>query len=163
MENAVLTIGGLLKSFNWSDAILLLIGLAIVLLIVYTVYILGTKEKTLPKPIEGKKESSDIQNIIENLEANYEVRPIDLSEYEQELEDTAIISYEELLEKTKTNISYDDISKLEYGDIAVKKINPTDMSSTKESANIPKKVNNDYEREEAFLATLKKIQKNLVR
>ena len=163
MENAVLTIGGLIKSFDWSDALLLLIGLAIVLMLIYIVYLIGKTDEAIDEKIERKDETKNIEDIINELETNYEAKPIDLSEYEQEMEDTAIISYEELLEKTSTNITYDDNYNSGIKDIVVKKVDPTNTSSTKELVDLPKAVMMSYEHEEAFLKALKKLQNNLVR
>ncbi len=167
MEEIVLTIGGLIKSFDWSDFLLLLIGLILVILLIYIIYLIGREDEVNNKQTDYKlqNDKNDIKSIIENLEANYEAKPIDLSEYEQEMENTAIISYDELLEKTSTNITYDDeyVSNIKDKDIVVKKVDPTNTSLTKEMVDLPKAIMMNYESEEAFLKALKKLQKNLVR
>lgn len=167
MEEIVLTIGGLIKSFDWSDFLLLLIGLILVILLIYIIYLIGREDEVNNKQTDYKlqNDKNDIKSIIENLEANYEAKPIDLSEYEQEMENTAIISYDELLEKTSTNITYDDeyVSNIKDNDIVVKKVDPTNTSLTKEMVDLPKAIMMNYESEEAFLKALKKLQKNLVR
>lgn len=167
MEEIVLTIGGLIKSFDWSDFLLLLIGLILVILLIYITYLIGREDEVNNRQTDYKlqNDKNDIKSIIENLEANYEAKPIDLSEYEQEMENTAIISYDELLEKTSTNITYDDeyVSNIKDKDIVVKKVDPTNTSLTKEMVDLPKAIMMNYESEEAFLKALKKLQKNLVR
>lgn len=165
MEEIVLTIGGLIKSFDWSDLILLLIGLILVILLIYIVYLIGKSDEVYENKSLNKQQNdtNDIKSIIENLEANYETKPIDLSEYEQEMENTAIISYDELLEKTSTHITYDDEYDSGTSEVIVKKVDPTNTSVTKEKVDLPKVVMMDYESEEAFLKALKKLQKNLVR
>ncbi len=163
MENIVLNLGGLIKNFNWSDALFLLIGVSIVVLLVCIVYLLlKTDEEVNEKPIV-KSDSRDLASIIDNLETNYEPKPVDLSEYEREMEDTAIISYEELLERTSTNISYDDTYESNSKDVVVKKIDPTNTSTTKELVDLPHVIMMNYDSEEAFLKALKKLQENLIR
>lgn len=165
MENVVLTIGGLIKTFDWSDILLFLVGIAIILLLIFVVYLIGKQEEPSKMDTEKNENSNvqDIKNIINNLETNYEAKPIDLSEYEQEMENTAIISYEELLERTNTNITYDDSFDIGTKDIVVKKVDPTNTSLTKEVVELPKVTLMNYESEEAFLKALKKLQSNLVR
>ena len=103
MENFVLTIGGLIKNLNWSDLFFFASGVVLMLLLVYILYLIRADDEDVLLSIlpERKKDAVEknedinktIEEIVNNLQTNYEPKPIDLSKYEQEMEDTAIISY----------------------------------------------------------------------
>lgn len=159
MENIVLTVGGLIKSFDFSDAILFLVGLAVIILLIYVVYLVGKKDNTKNNIVVVKNDSDDIKEIIDTLKKNQKIMPVELSEYDQEMEKTAIISYDELLERTNTNIPYDQLLDSSNKDKIINKVDSTSISTPKEPS--PTQIN--YESEEAFLKDLKKLQNNLVR
>ena len=79
------------------------------------------------------------------------------------MEDTAIISYEELLKRSNSDIAYDENYKTKSDDLVVKKVDDSNMSNTREYVNLPNAVMMSYENEEAFLEALKTIHNNLVR
>lgn len=166
MENVVLTIGGLLKRISLSDLFFFGASLILILLLVYIVYLVKTEEDDI-KSSNGnelpKMQDNNIASIVTNIEENYEPKHVDLSKYEQEMEDTAIISYDELLKRASTDIPYDEDYKISSGDVIVKKVDDTNMSKTREYVDLPKAVMMNYENEEEFLNALKKIQNNLVR
>lgn len=169
MENIVLTIGGLFKSFEWSDLFFFLIALILILLLIYVIYLVKLDEEDLIKGdmkeesnIDKKPVEKPLSKIVDDLEMNYKPEPIDLSAYEKEQEDTAIISYEELVNRASNNIYYDDEYDSGFEDVLVQKIDNKE-SNTQELVDLPKAVMMSYESEEAFLAALKTLQKNLVR
>lgn len=168
MEKLVLTIGGLLKSFEWSDLFFFTVTLLLLLLLVYIVYLVRLDELDVKKVSNNKKdedipkEDKPLTAIVDDLELNYKPKPIDLSEYEQEMENTAIISYKELLERSSNNIYYDDNYESGCDDVLIQKIDNKE-SKTQELVDLPKAVMMSYESEEAFLSALKVLQKNLVR
>lgn len=174
MENIVLTVGGLIKTYTWSDLFFFASVLILILLLVYIVYLLRLDANDLKpnstvenfddyqkKNIENR--DFDLERIVDNLEANYDPKPIDLSKFEIEQENTAIISYDELLKRTRTEITYDDNYSSGFNDIVVNKIDDTNTSNTREYVDLPKAVMMKYDSEEAFLQALKKLQNNLVR
>lgn len=176
MENFVLTVGGLLKNLNWSDVFFFVTGLVLMLLLTYIIYLIREedednllnmlptrKEDEIPVKKDKEEFNKTLEEIVNNLESNYEPKPIDLSKYEQEMEDTAIISYDELKERSTNNIVYEDEYSSGYDDIVVKKVDSSNLSNTRELVPIPKAVMMDYDSEEEFLKALKKLQKNLVR
>ena len=174
MENIVLTIGGFIKSLNWNDLFFLVSGIILILLMTYIVYLIriddsekitsDIEEVIDTKEIKENKKKDTLIDIVNNLETNYEPQPIDLTKYEQEMENTAIISYEELLERTASNkIVYEDDYNSGTDEIVVKKVDPTNMSKTQELVDLPKAVMMDYGSEEAFLNALKVLDSNLVR
>lgn len=172
MENIVLTIGGLLKSFEWSDLFFFVITLILILLLVYIVYLVkideidvvvktsNSKEKSNVRPMNEEK---SLSAIVNELETSYSPEPIDLSAYEKEQENTAIISYQELLSRASNNIYYEDEYDSGFDDVLIQKIDNKETSNTQELVNLPKAIMMNYESEEAFLSALKVLQKNLVR
>jgi len=112
---------------------------------------------------KAKKDMIDLEAITKNIDENYKPINIKLTSYEQEQEDNAIISYEELLkQKTQTDISYDDSYIFDNEKIDIKKI---DLEKEVEISE-PKRLNislMNYEKEEEFLRTLRKLQENLAR
>jgi len=179
MENIVLTIGGLLKSFEISDLFFFTVTLILILLLIYIVYLVRLddenyeSQKKVPAPhlevnkptaAVQEKEDKPLKAIVDKIESDYKPRPIDLSEYEKEQENTAIISYQELLSRASAsnNIYYDDEYDSGFDDVLIQKVD-NKQSNTQELVNLPKAVMMSYESEEAFLHALKALQKNLVR
>lgn len=172
MENLVLTIGGLLKSFGWSDLFFFAVTIFLILLSVYIFYLLRTEENVkdnrkldLNSNFHSKntdEKPRSLSAIVDELETEYKPKPIDLSEYEKEQENTAIISYDELLSRATNNIYYDDEYDSGFDDVLIQKIDNKE-SKTQELVDLPKAIMMSYESEEAFLSALKSLQKNLVR
>lgn len=168
MENIVLVIGGLLKSFSWGDIFFFTVTLFLIVFLIYIYYLIKIEdieeEKKLKKTnrfIE-KEEEKPLSKIVDELETNYEPVPIDLSDYEKEQENTAIISYDELVNRANNNIYYEDDYESGFDDVLIKKVDNKE-SKTQELVDLPKAVMMSYESEEAFLSALKVLQKNLVR
>lgn len=177
MEKIVLLIGGYLKLITWVDVVTVLLLALLILLMVYIVYLIKIeedgvkvvreeKELSLTDEILNQKEkdlrpSDVLAQIVDDLNKNYKPEPIDLTKYEEEQENSAIISYDELLERTSTNINYDEDYTNEYDDLFIRKV--TEDSDTKEYVNLPEVIMMNYEDEEDFVKALKKLQKNLVR
>ncbi|HBA38157.1 MAG TPA: hypothetical protein DCY94_05500 [Firmicutes bacterium] len=174
MENIVLTIGGLLKSFGWSDLFFFSITLTMILLLIYILYLIRLDESKddienmllsnlEKKDLSNKKETGKpLSAIVDKLETEYKPKPIDLSDYEKEQENTAIISYDELVSRSSNNIYYDDEYDSGFDDVLIQKVDNKE-SKTQELVDLPRAVMMSYESEEAFLSALKSLQKNLVR
>ncbi len=169
MENFVLTIGGLFKSFGWSDLFFFTVTLLLIVILIYIIYMFkiddydeAPSKKSIVKPIKQKEPEKSLSKIVDELEMNYKPKPIDLSEYEKEQENTAIISYKELLERASNNIYYDDEYDSGFDDVLIQKVDNKE-SNTQELVDLPKAIMMSYEDEEEFYRTLKILQKNLVR
>ena len=101
-----------------------------------------------------------ISEALDNGEKN-----IELTKFEEEQEKDAIISYDELLRKTQSNeINYKN--EVMMDDLSVKEVDLENFikENTDEINNVP--VNNtvhviSYHQEEAFLESLKKLEKQL--
>ncbi len=180
MEKLVLLIGGVLKTITFSDIITVILSMLLILLVVYFIYLIRLEEKpkevkivkketTLEEDIldavkpKEEKTSDILAKIIDDLNANYKPQTINLTKYEEEQENTAIISYDELVKRanTSTSVSYDEEYENNFEDLIVKKV--TDESNTREYVNLPKAILMDYKSEEDFLKALRTLQENLVR
>lgn len=121
------------------------------------------KERSMSARLKSRKDMIDLEAITKNIETNYKPAIIELTSYEQEQENNAIISYDELLEaRNKDAVNYDS----EYqnsSDINIKKVNLSDklgdeMPQTKIEVTLM-----SYEKEEAFLKALRQLQNDLAR
>ena len=103
----------------------------------------------------------DLEKISKNIETEYKPTNIELTSYEKEQEDNAIISYDELIKNKDNGYSYDDSYKSE-SDINVKRIDLDKITNQIETPQEHIKVRlMSYEKEEAFLNALKQLQKEL--
>lgn len=171
MEKIVLAIGDFFRLITLNDIIFWSVLVLIILTLIYIFYLLKVESEVREvKEIKKEKKekeikhttSEDILRIVDKLQKEYKPEAIDLTSYEEEQENTAIISYDELLNKVNSNINYDDKYKNKYDDLDIKRV-VSNHSDANEYVSLPKAVMLRYESEEDFLKTLKKLQKNLVR
>lgn len=178
----------LLSGFGMVDYILYFSVLALIILVVSLIYVIKNenresdevemkREENLDMFVNSKNDSEDeeidLQEIMENI--NEKPEPlVDMTAYENEQEQKAIISYDELVNYNRNQINYDQ-EELVDDVIPVKRI----QSSTLE---LPKKLDEiqtfelperepklevdsksveeklfSYEKEEAFLKALKEL------
>ena len=149
---------------NYSD---ILVIISIILLIIFAIYLLNKvniKEKYMETVNRANKDMLDLEKITKNIESEYKPVTIELTSYEQEQEDNAIISYEELLNNKDNGYSYDEGYKSD-SDVSVKKLDFDKITSQVEQEDRkPEKIEvklMSYEKEEAFLDALKKLQREL--
>lgn len=143
------------------DILLMIATLSIVILLsIIVVMDKKYKESTMQQIKKAKKDMIDLETITRNLEDYHPVN-IELTSYEKEQENNAIISYDELVSSKDKAINYEE----EYGgdmDIQIKKV---DLKETTEMIDTPKtKIEvtlMSYEKEEAFLKALKQLQRDL--
>ena len=136
----------------------LLIGLFI-----YVLYLikLSDLEKEEEEKINKITDTFDIEAVTKAIEEDYKPESITLTTYEIEQEESAIISYEELVKnKDKVGIDYDDEYTCNIPELSVKKINLTTDVSKIEEPKLEVKLM-QYDKEEAFLKALKELQENL--
>ena len=160
MKDIIGNIFGFLYTLSMGDYIFLVGTFLLLLGFLYMIYLIKKDDKSNLSSFNN--EISTIESIKESIENDYKPGSIILTDYEKEQEENAIISYEELLKnKNKVNISYDD----EYqtsSEVIVKKINiNNDYEESEHISNLKVKLMS-YEKEEAFLETLKKLQQNLL-
>ena len=102
----------------------------------------------------------DLLSITQQIETEYKPRTIELTGYEEEQENSAIISYEELIKtKDKIGFKYDDEYSFEDPELSVKKIDLAGGIGEPDTKITVKLMS--YEKEEAFLEALKQLHKNL--
>lgn len=126
------------------------------------------KEKELPKLeelVQEKEEVFDLRNVTKELESLPKERTIQLTDYEREQEETAIISYDELVTQSIPRL---EISKalreeiLEEYDYEVKEDVIEEIKEEKvEEPEKLEKSSDNYDHEESFLDGLKDLKNSL--
>ena len=158
---------GFLYALSMGDYVFLIGTFLLIIALIYVVYIIKRDDIFMGEVIhngEVKNDSYDIMKICEAIESDYNPGNIELTPYEEEQENNAIISYDELI-KNKNNIiiNYDEDYKYDSDELSVKKINIGEykMSNEKEKEIELKVKLMHYDKEEAFLKALKQLQQNL--
>lgn len=106
---------------------------------------------------DEEEELIDLNTLTEKLKKE-ETERVDVTDYERDQEEKAIISYDELLKKHNNySINYEEEKVID--DVVVKKINLNDLINTNETDNtINERVRIvSYDKEEAFLNALKEL------
>lgn len=148
------------------DDILFIIICGILLFIFIKVAIklqkLEREENVMTK---ANRDRIDLEAITKNIETNYRPINIELTSYEKEQENNAIISYDELVKsRNSKSINYDD-SFVNSTNVNVKKVNlDFDKKIDNYEVEPPVEVSMmSYEKEEAFLKALRQLQRDLAR
>ncbi len=160
-----------LKTLSFVDVVFFFAVLALMLLIIVLIYFLREnqiEDNNIPKNKktidlnDSNKEITSLREITEALE-NAPTNTVNLNHYEEEQEEKAIISYDELLKrKNDFAINYSEEENLDE-DLTVKKVNLDNLVNSneeRESNNLKVSVIS-YEKEEAFLNALKQLQQKL--
>ena len=147
--------------FSIDDLIFIAILLWLLLISVLVLRTLKNKEDIMSSELKSKRDMIDLERITKNIEKDYKPTNINLTSYEQEQEDNAIISYQELLNsKDKNHVNYDNGFNNKT-DINVKKV---DLSNNSKNDFGQSRINvslMSYEKEEAFLKALKQLKIDL--
>ena len=160
MKDIIENIFGFLYTLSMGDYIFLIATFVIILAFVYVLYLIKRDEDM--GSLYSNDDISYLENVKEKLESEYKPNEIELTDYEKEQEESAIISYEELIKiKNKLNISYDENYKSDTEEINVKKIMLNDKGIKEEDTKTLDVKLMNYDKEEAFLVALKQLQKNL--
>ncbi len=145
---------------------LLFIAIVVWLLLISVIVLraLKNKEEIMSSEAKSRRDMIDLEKITKNIERDYKPANINLTSYEQEQEDNAIISYQELLNsKDKNHVNYDG-SFNNKTDIDIKKV---DLSNNEKNGYDEHNQINitlmSYEKEEAFLKALKQLKIDLAR
>ncbi len=174
----------IITSLNTVDYILYFGIILLICLVVSLIYVLkNEKEDATNEIVNTNNEEIDLKSIVNKIDEN-PTPVVDMTRYEEEQEQKAIISYDELVKSTQNTLSY---QKEEMVDdiIPVKQIQVTPMELPKikdgdnilDSLNITQKepkfeVDSNttdtrefklfsYEKEEAFLKALKELNELL--
>lgn len=155
MKQIASDIIGLVKSINPIDLLLYFAVLVLIVLIVSLIYIIKTGDEEEQQEVDCKESTEDLKSIVKTLE-NEKPTVLELTDYEAEQEEKAIISYDELVAKNKTGkISFSE-EKIKDDEITIKKINLDTLLENKNEEMKPTCFYN-YEREEEFLKKLKAL------
>ena len=148
-----------------KDILLFILVISLIFISMLMVYFVYSQNKQLTnelikkdKPIDEMAELKELSKTLENAPKRDK---INMTAYEAEQEEKAIISYDELL-KTQTNVSINYLDKKIEDNIEVKQID-LDNTGKIELNKIKKELNTKvtlvtYEHEEEFLNSLKKLQ-----
>ncbi len=144
--------------------ILYLLFCSLLIIILYLISIrLQRLEREAKIMTKAKRDRIDLEAITKNLENNYRPINIELTSYEKEQEDNAIISYDELVKsRNSQSINYDE-SYVNNTTVDVKKLDLENNTNNYESE--PRVIGCmiSYEKEEAFLKALRQLQRDLAR
>ena len=158
-------IGIFLKTLSFVDYIFFLAILVLMILIVTLIYFIRINEDVIDEDndLEETREMSIVKELKKSMAENDDVVRINLSHYEQDQEDKAIISYDELLNKSSNNYEFNYEKEDYYDDLSVKKFNLDNLINKNATNHSPKVEGRviSFAKEEAFLQALKQLQKEL--
>lgn len=155
---------GFIYSLSMGDYFFFIGTFLLIVLFVYILYLIKCSDgEEALNAVSDKKDDFDIEAVTRAIEKDYKPETIRLTSYEEEQENNAVISYEELLKnKDKISVSYDDEYEFEEPTLSVKKFDLTNTSETPVIDESKLKVQLiSYEKEEEFLKALKDLQSNL--
>lgn len=162
MKDMLKNVFGFMYTLSMGDYFFFIGTFLLIVLFIYIIYLLKTSNDDMPKL--KAKEEFDINKVTQNLENNYKPssKNIKLTSYEEEQENNAIISYDELVKTRELNVvTYDDNFSNTETDIDIKKFDLEGTGSLKiVDPKIEVKLIN-YEKEEEFLRVLKDLQSKL--
>ena len=148
----------LLKNITFIDYVFFFTIVFLIVLVVSLIYFIKINEEI----IEEEDKLNDPDNLRQIAGAiKKEAKPITFTSYEQEQEDKAIISYDELLSNTgEFQLNYS--SEEQKGDLSVKKIDLNNLINSTKTEQPKMEVHLiSLKREEEFLKALKELQKTL--
>ncbi len=162
-----------LKTLSFVDVVFFFAVLALMLLIIILIYFIRENRfednnitytfKDLDNK-NNKEDNSELINLKEITEAleNAEPSTINLNKYEEEQEEKAIISYDELLKKRNDfALNYSEEESYDEG-LTVKKVDLDNLVNKDIIVKPEIKVSIiSYDKEEAFLEALKQLQQKL--
>lgn len=160
MKEVLENLMGFIYSLSMGDYFFFIGTFLLIVLFIYILYLIKCSDVE-EKPA-SKSDSFDIEAACKAIEKDYKPETIKLTNYEEEQENNAIISYEELIKnKDKVSVNYDDEYKFDIPELSVKKIDLNAKGG--EKIEVPKMEVRlmSYEKEEDFLKALKELQKNL--
>ena len=150
-----------LKTLNFVDIVFFFAVLILMVLVVTLIYFIKiNNEEEQKEEHDATAEMKIVREIKENL--GKEEPKVNFTEYERDQEDKAIISYDELLNKSSNNYGLNYENEEVKDDLWVKKVNLDDLVKTRAEAAPRVDVRGiSFAKEEAFLQALKQLQKEL--
>ncbi len=178
MADFLKDIGNMIASFAFVDYVLYFAVIALIMLIVSLIYVMreekeekeikekeDKKESIMPIELPKKEEEIDLKSIVNTINENPSPL-VDMTAYEEEQEQKAIISYDELLKESRQNVINYEREEMVDDLIPVKKIsvNITDEIEKEPPENTYENkplILFSYEKEEAFLKALQQLNELL--
>ena len=151
-------IGSFFSSLTFIDIVFFFLVVILIVLVVTLIYFIRINQDN-----EVNNETAEmkiVKDIKDNMNREDNSVVINLSDYEKDQEDKAIISYDELLNKSnKYGINYENEEFRD--DVSIKKVDLENFSTSNvESIKSDIRVIS-FAKEEAFLEALKRLQKEL--
>ena len=142
------------------DIIFFFAVLILMILIVTLIYFIKINNETEEKDLEETQEmkiAKELRDSMKNSEPT-----IKFTDYEKDQEDKAIISYDELLNKETNNYELNYETEEMHDDLSVKKVDLDNLVNKNNNtvSNIEVRLIS-FQKEEAFLEALKRLQKEL--
>lgn len=149
-----------LKSITFIDYVFFFTVVFLIILVVSLIYFIKINEEVIASD-EKINDPDNLKAITSSLK-NEKPKPITFTSYEQEQEDRAIISYEELL-SNKGDYELNYVDEEQKGDLSVKKIDLNNLVNTQINTEPPKIEVHlmSLKKEEEFLQALKELQRSL--
>lgn len=164
---AISDIISFIKTLTFVDIVFFFAVLALMLLVITLIYFIKENSEEVditPLKKEDTKENNELDSLKAITEAleNAEPSAINLNNYEEEQEEKAIISYEELLKrKNDFALNYSEEESIDE-DLTIKKVDLDNLLNKEVIVKPELKVTViSYEKEEAFLEALKALQQKL--
>lgn len=158
-----------IETLSFVDVVFFFAVLALMLLVITLIYFIreNSDDKTeeqivAPELVENSNSTiTELKAITEALE-NAEPSAINLNNYEEEQEEKAIISYDELIKhKHDFALNYSEEENIDE-DLTIKKVDLDNLINKDVVVKPELKVTViSYEKEEAFLEALKNLQQKL--
>lgn len=133
-----------ISTLKLVDYIFFFAIITLFILILTLIYFIKINDQVFEQELEKKT----IKKITKTIEKETKPKSHILDEFEQEQENTAIISCEELLNSDNNNLELNVVEEKEIGDISIKKLDGENTFLPAGSS--------EYKKEELFLSTLKK-------
>lgn len=149
-----------IHTLSLVDIVLYFAVLTLIVLVISLIYIFKNNTEDIPVNKENTTDDLDLKSIVETIDENPK-QLVDMTKYEEEQEEKAIISYEELLKTSPIPIKYEEEQMVD-DEVQVKKVNLDSFlsnNSTKKEERTPniEMTKTHYEHEEEFLKTLKQL------
>lgn len=149
-----------LMALRLVDVVFFFAVLILMILVVMLIYFIKVNKDEDEKGLGETQEMKIAKELKKNMK-NKEEATINFTNYEQEQEDKAIISYDELLKKgSNYELNYE--TEEMQDDLSVKKVDLDNLIKEKSDAtpNLEVRVIS-FQKEEAFLEALKRLQQEL--
>ena len=155
MKNIFENMFGFLYTLSMGDYIFFILTFITIVAFIYVIYLI--KYEDIKR--EKNEDISFLEGIKNELETNYKPEYKNITEYEKEQEENAIISYEELLNNKNSYYKEEVLTTDE--DLVIKKIDINNIEDKKTNEKVEVKLL-DYKEYEEFLSTLKQLQQKLL-